>query len=337
MHRPLLLSGARQLLTLRGPGGPRRGAACLDLGIIPDGSILIRDGRIVSVGQSRRVDNLAEARDAEVYDVHGAVVMPGFVDADLALPDSPLLLRRLLHLAFFHGSTTLGARAPYNVLRGLTAPNPSLVSLVAALEVDPEFDEPQLARAFHRNLAQFLRIDLGSHSRDALRFLHTLSPAVRAYAAAPDASDWIGLALAFGASTLEISRPPSVAHLRSLAECNVCTVVTPAAADLARTLLEAGVAVALGSGFVASSGATCSMQAAALHACRVGQLDIAEAITLSTINSAHALGVAASCGSLEVGKRANILVLHLSDVRDLPNYHGVNVVSKIFQAGNLVS
>ena len=55
MHRPLLLRGARQLLTLRGPQGPRRGADCLDLGVINDGSILIRNGRIVCVGQSRRV------------------------------------------------------------------------------------------------------------------------------------------------------------------------------------------------------------------------------------------------------------------------------------------
>jgi len=79
------------------------------------------------------------------------------------------------------------------------------------------------------------------------------------------------------------------------------------------------------------------MQAAAVRTAREGGLDLAEAITLSTINAAHALGVAAGYGSLESGKQADILVLHLSDYRDIDNHTGVNVVSKILQAGTLVS
>ncbi len=336
MHRPLLLRGARQLLTLRGPEGPRRGAACLDLGVINDGSILICDGRIALVGPSRRVDNLAEARHAVVHEVHGAVVMPAFVDANSAIPDNALLARRFFDLAFAHGSSAIAGRASYAVLRALAAASPNRASLVPVLDVKREYGEAQISRAVRRKLAQVLRIDLLTHTRAALHFIHSLDVPIRAHSASPPNPDWIGLALAYGASTLDLDTPLNRAQTALLADSPACAIVTPASAAAARALIDAHAAVALGSGF-GSAGATCSMQAAAVFASREGGLDLAEAFTLATINAAHALGVAAQCGSLESGKQADILVLHLSDFRDLANYTGVNVVSKIYQAGILVS
>lgn len=85
MESALLVRGARQLLTLRGPAGPRRGPALAELGIIEDGAVLIREGRLVSIGPSRRIENLREARQAEAFDASGQVVTPGFVDAHLRL------------------------------------------------------------------------------------------------------------------------------------------------------------------------------------------------------------------------------------------------------------
>jgi imidazolonepropionase len=82
----LLIYGARQLLTLHGPSGPRRGPAMRDLGIIQDGAVLIVDGRIREAGPSRRVENLAGARLADrAIDASGRVVMPGFVDSNTHL------------------------------------------------------------------------------------------------------------------------------------------------------------------------------------------------------------------------------------------------------------
>src|SRR2546423_12360893 len=77
----ILIRGARQLITLRGPRGPRRGPEMSQLGIIPDGAILIRDGLILEVGPTRRVENLALARNAQEIEAAGKVVMPGFVDS----------------------------------------------------------------------------------------------------------------------------------------------------------------------------------------------------------------------------------------------------------------
>lgn len=78
-HR-LVVRGARQLLTLRGPSGPRRGAASQNLGIIEDGAFLVEDGVITHIGPARRIENLSAARCAEPVDVQGRVVMPGFID-----------------------------------------------------------------------------------------------------------------------------------------------------------------------------------------------------------------------------------------------------------------
>jgi imidazolonepropionase len=76
----LLITGASQILTLRGRG-PRRGKALSNLGILKDGALLIRDGRVIAVGARAKVEALPEARSAEKLDVEGRVILPGFVDS----------------------------------------------------------------------------------------------------------------------------------------------------------------------------------------------------------------------------------------------------------------
>lgn len=76
----LLISGASQIVTVRGRG-PRRGKQLSNLGIIRDGAILVRDGVIAAVGPTSKIEKLKEAKKAEKVDVGGRVVLPGFVDA----------------------------------------------------------------------------------------------------------------------------------------------------------------------------------------------------------------------------------------------------------------
>ena len=70
---------ASQLVTLSGPKRPRVGTELSELGIIRDGGMLIRDGKIERVGPSDEIEK--NVGDAEVVDAAGGVVMPGFVDA----------------------------------------------------------------------------------------------------------------------------------------------------------------------------------------------------------------------------------------------------------------
>jgi imidazolonepropionase len=77
----LLITGASQLLTLRGGNSPRRGKSLSKLGIIKDGALLIREGKIVRASTRAQLESTAEARRAEKIDVGGRVVLPGFVDS----------------------------------------------------------------------------------------------------------------------------------------------------------------------------------------------------------------------------------------------------------------
>src|SRR5262249_26606409 len=70
---------ASQLVTLSGPKRPRVGAEMSELAIIRDGGMLIRDGKIDTVGPSDQIEK--DIGDVEVVDARGGVVMPGFVDA----------------------------------------------------------------------------------------------------------------------------------------------------------------------------------------------------------------------------------------------------------------
>lgn len=72
----MLIHSASQMLTLA--GGPQRGHDLGQLGLIPDGAILIEDGIITAVGSSPEMLNAYPDQDR--LDAGGGVVMPGFVD-----------------------------------------------------------------------------------------------------------------------------------------------------------------------------------------------------------------------------------------------------------------
>ena len=79
---PLLIRNAR-ILTLAPSTGsgqstldrPRRGKQMAELGVIPQGDVLVSEGKITAVGP--KVDGPA---NAEIVEAHGRVLLPGFVD-----------------------------------------------------------------------------------------------------------------------------------------------------------------------------------------------------------------------------------------------------------------
>jgi len=76
----LLITGASQIVTLRGRGA-RRGQFLSHPGIVEDGALLIRDGIVSAAGPRAKVEKLPAARKAEKLDVGGRVILPGFVDS----------------------------------------------------------------------------------------------------------------------------------------------------------------------------------------------------------------------------------------------------------------
>jgi imidazolonepropionase len=80
MTATLAVINCAQLLTLKGAQRPRVGAELNELGIVMDGALLVRDGRIAACGVRREVEPLIK-NDYAVVDAGGRIVLPGFVDA----------------------------------------------------------------------------------------------------------------------------------------------------------------------------------------------------------------------------------------------------------------
>src|SRR5215470_1624342 len=76
----LLVTNCSQLVTLAGPTRPRAGIELRELGIVNDGAMLTRNGRIAAVGPRADIEPQATS-STQVIDAGRRVVMPGFVDA----------------------------------------------------------------------------------------------------------------------------------------------------------------------------------------------------------------------------------------------------------------
>ncbi|MBI4617073.1 MAG: imidazolonepropionase [Planctomycetes bacterium] len=74
-----MVFGASELVTCAGPSEPRVGDAFGELGIVEDGAVAIRDGRVVAVGKTAEIRSAYRA--LETIDASGKLVAPGFVDA----------------------------------------------------------------------------------------------------------------------------------------------------------------------------------------------------------------------------------------------------------------
>jgi imidazolonepropionase len=80
----LLFTHAAQLLTLLGPNRARRGAELRELGIIPDGAVLLAGGHVAAVGATDEVARgitPRERRTVEEIDCRGKLIAPGLVDS----------------------------------------------------------------------------------------------------------------------------------------------------------------------------------------------------------------------------------------------------------------
>lgn len=411
MSDTLLVRGARQLLTLHGPKEPRRGFALKELGIIPDGALLVRDGIIEEVGPTRRVENLALARGAREIDAAGKVVMPGFVDSHTHLAfGAPWLedyeariagvnpldamsgwragahalrtmsARRLeahcraaLDAMARHGTTTVEVKsglgcdpaldlkvlrvlarldgAPLTVLRTCLAVSPLLAS-GHGRPAAPDADRftLALAKAASRKLAQFADayVDAGEQGAEpARRYLTAaarLGLHLKVHADQFARTHGAALAVAFGAASADHLVYTGAEEIAALARSNTIATLLPGSSfhlgcgpyAPARALVDAGAAVALASNFSPNTSPTCNMQTVLSLACSRMRLTPAEAISAATINGAHALRCAATCGSLEVGKFGDLIVLNVSDYREIPYWFGVNAVHMTLKRGKVI-
>jgi imidazolonepropionase len=104
----------------------------------------------------------------------------------------------------------------------------------------------------------------------------------------------------------------------------------------ARQLIEQGAIVALATDFNPGTCPTPNMQLILSLACAGMRMTPAEAISAATINGAYALRRANRLGSLEPGKDADIIVMNVSDYREIPYYFGVNHCVMTVKRGRII-
>jgi imidazolonepropionase len=104
----------------------------------------------------------------------------------------------------------------------------------------------------------------------------------------------------------------------------------------ARKFIQEGVPVALGSDFNPGSCMNFNLQTIVSIACTQMKMTPAEALAAVTINAAHACGVAEHVGSLEAGKRADLVVWSAPNVRYWAYQFGVNQAETVIKNGKKV-
>ncbi|MGG4079737.1 imidazolonepropionase [Geobacillus stearothermophilus] len=131
--------------------------------------------------------------------------------------------------------------------------------------------------------------------------------------------------------------------IRRMADGGVIGVLLPGtafflmtkAAD-ARRLIDAGVPVALATDCNPGSSPTVSLPLVMSLACLHMGMTPAEAMAAATINAAHAIGRAHLVGSLEPGKKADLVIFNVPNYVQIMYHYGVNHVETVIKGGEVV-
>jgi imidazolonepropionase len=132
--------------------------------------------------------------------------------------------------------------------------------------------------------------------------------------------------------------------IAAMAEAGVAPVILPATVfslnlekdPPVRKMIEAGLPVALATDFNPGTSFTQSMPEVINIACCRMRFTVAEAIHAATVNAAWSLGRGEEIGSIEKGKRADLIVLDCESHLFLGYRLGWNPVAKVIKKGRLV-
>lgn len=131
--------------------------------------------------------------------------------------------------------------------------------------------------------------------------------------------------------------------IADMAKAGVISTILPATAFClkeefarARKMIDEGAAVAIASDLNPGSCFTNSIPLLIALSCIYMKLSIEEVITALTINGAAAVDRANEVGSIEEGKKADILFLKYPSINFLPYHTGINLVETVIKNGEIV-
>ena len=104
----------------------------------------------------------------------------------------------------------------------------------------------------------------------------------------------------------------------------------------ARMIIECGLPIALGTDLSAADMCE-SMQVMMAIAILQMKMTSAEALVAATANAAHSIEMSNEVGSIEVGKKADIVVFDAPNHKYFAYHYGINLAEKVFKNGKLVA
>jgi imidazolonepropionase len=405
---------ANELITLRGKSDkPQIREEMNDLGIIEDGAVAAKDGKIVAVGTTGEVLDKLE-KGFEVIDASGKLVSPGLIDPHvhlifggsreeelerMAVKGVPYLeikatgggmpttlkstgeasaeellshTTQILDTMLIHGTTTIEAKSGYemtfagelrqmNMIESLSKTHPiDIIPTFMAQGIPSEYENkvdeltdeivnkwiPEVGR---RRIAEYCDVfcEKGyfnvEQSRRILEAGRKRGMKLRIHA------DWLahsggarlGAELGVISADHLIYTPPD--EIEVLVKKGVIGTFLPTTPFCylgtyakARDIISRGLPVALGTDLSAADMCE-SMQMMMTIAVLQMKMTTAEALVASTINAAHSIERAHEIGSLEEGKKADIVVFDAPNHRYFAYHYGINLAEKVFKMGELVA
>ncbi len=300
-------------------------------------------------------------------------IMPRLPTWIAELPKSKFLSRdlvswslRLLQRALRSGVTAIEVKCPHDSeFEGLAAlgllrqqHQPRVIgTLLTSLPEDSADRDRRVSSLIgevipeirHRRLATFCDIGWGKHADFITEARAVLRAAIGAglhpklhIESAPLMKDVAQLAL-----SLEVTAIACASHLppemvRDLAESHVIPVYLPGMwkgrsedrIDV-RSLLDDGLPIAIGSGNGITGVPSISMWSVLASAIDRMELTLPEAIVACTLNNAMAMDMSSEIGSLENGKRADVILLDLVDYREIETALNFPPVSMVMVNGEI--
>ncbi len=152
------------------------------------------------------------------------------------------------------------------------------------------------------------------------------------------------LAAEVGAISAEHLDYVSPAGIERMADKGVTAVLLPGASFFlsmnrlppAREMIQKGVKVALATDFNPGSSMTESLPLIMTMGCTMLRMTPAEVIQATTNNAAKSIGREREIGSLEVGKKADVIVLDIPNYRYLPYHFGVDHAEIVIKGGKVI-
>ncbi|MCK5258198.1 MAG: imidazolonepropionase [Thermoplasmatales archaeon] len=400
----IFIKNASELITMDGPNRPRIKKEMCELSIIKNGSVAIKDGKIVETG------NDLEYGAEKTIDASGKTVMPGFIDPhthlvfagsrefelDMKLKDLSYMeilkkgggifytvnetrratdgellkqSKKRLDTMISHGTTTCEAKSGYGldtetelkmlkIQKKLNDIHPmDIVSTFLGAHAIPKKHSaddyvdiiisemlPQV-----KGLAMFCDVfcEKGVFTIEQSRRIleagkkYGLIPKIHA----DEIVDTGGASLAAEISAISADHllMSSDRGINEMARKGVIGVMLPGTPFSlmqdnyapARKMIDSGVPIALATDLNPNCWVE-NMQFMIQLGCFNMKMTPAEAVTAATFNAACAIGVNDTIGSLEEGKKADVIILDCPNHKSIPYHFGVNLVETVIKNGKII-